>query len=212
MIQRLTQKKQFGPGDHGRRMSYDEFMTADYQEGYKYEIIDGELYVSPEANADHEWAESGLYDRLRDYAREHAEIINKVSCKARVFVSSRPRATVPEPDLAVYHNYPQRRPRGGRQWENVSPILVAEVISPDSADKDRVRNVELYWEVPSIKEYWLFDLQETAQYPLTVHRRQTKRWKILRVAAGETYTTPLLPGFELLVEPNNEDDEEEAQP
>jgi Uma2 family endonuclease len=207
MIQRARQ--QFGPGDHGRPVTYEEFMAADYQEGYQYEIIDGEIYVSPLANADHEWADSGLLFLLHDYARAHPEIINKVSCKARVFVSARPRVTVPEPDFAAYQNYPQRRPRGGRRWEDVSPILVAEVLSPNCADKDLVRNVELYWQVPSIKEYWLLDVQDTAEYPLIVYRRQAKKWKILRIAAGETYTTPLLPGFELLVEP---DEEEEAQP
>jgi hypothetical protein len=28
-------------------MSFPEFMRADYQEGYQYELIDGELYVFP---------------------------------------------------------------------------------------------------------------------------------------------------------------------
>jgi hypothetical protein len=63
--------------------------------------------------------------------------------------------------------------------------------------------------VPSIKEYWVFDLRPQAQHPLTVHRRQATKLKILRKAAGETYTTRLLPGFELLVEPNEEPEEAE---
>ncbi len=205
MIQRLTQKPQLGPGDHGRRMTYAEYLAGDYQPGYKYELIDGELYVSPEANPEHEWVESGLYDLLKDYTKAHPEIINKVACKARVFVPGREDVTEPEPDFAAYENYPKRRPRRG--WENFSPVLVAEVISPTDPDKDLVRNVELYWQVPSIKEYWVFDLRPQAQHPLIVHRRQATKWKILRKAPGETYTTRLLPGFELVVEPNDEPDE-----
>ena len=58
MIQRA--RLRLGPGDHGQRMSYDEYLAGDYQPGYKYELIDGELYVSPEANRAHDWVEWGL--------------------------------------------------------------------------------------------------------------------------------------------------------
>jgi Uma2 family endonuclease len=100
--------------------------------------------VSPLPNPEQEWVESGLLFRLNDYAREHPDVINHVSNQARVFVPGREDATVPEPDLAAYQNYPQRPPRGGRRWEDVSPVLVAEVISPADPDKDLMRNVELY--------------------------------------------------------------------
>src|SRR5687768_14222795 len=39
-----------GPHDHGREMTYEEFLAGDYEEGYKYELIRGELYVSPQPN------------------------------------------------------------------------------------------------------------------------------------------------------------------
>jgi Uma2 family endonuclease len=200
MIQRSTQTRQLGPDDHGRPMTYAAYLAGDYQPGYKYELIDGELYVSPEANADHVWVEIWLSNQLLDYSREHPEVINFVTIKSRLFVPNRPGVTVPEPDFAAYHDFPQRRPRGGRRWENLSPILVAEVVSPDSAEKDLVRNVELYWQVPSIKEYWLLDPREVAPHPLTAYRRQARKWKPIPVAYGETYTTRLLPGFELVIE------------
>jgi len=60
----------------------------------------------------------------------------------------------------------------------------------------------LYFQVPSIWEYWLVDGLEDAERPsLRVHRRRGKRWHIIDVAAGETYTTKLLPGFELMLDP-----------
>jgi Uma2 family endonuclease len=201
MIQKATQRRQFGPADHGRRMTYEEFMAGDYQEGYKYELIDGELYVSPEANPDHMWDEIHLLYRLNDYARDYPEHINYVVNKARVFVPGREDVTAPEPDIAAYRIYPLRRPRRREGWERVNPRLVVEIVSPDNADKDLVRNVELYWLVPSIKEYWVIDQREEAGCPLTVYRRQGKKWRIIHVAAGESYTTPLLPGFELVIDP-----------
>jgi Uma2 family endonuclease len=204
MIQRATQTHQFGPGDHGRRVTYTEFMNADFQEGYDYEIIDGEVFVSPKPNPDHEDVESWLLFLLNDYTKKHPEIINKVTYGARVFVPGRREITVPEPDFAAYHNYPVKRRRGERRWEDVSPILVAEVVSPDNAKKDLERNVKLYWQVPSIKEYWIFDMLDDSEHPLTVYRRQMRRWKIIPVAYGEPYTTRLLPGFQLIVEPLQE--------
>src|SRR6266851_438244 len=39
-----------GRADHGRPMTLDEFWHSDYEEGYKYELIDGKLYVSPLPN------------------------------------------------------------------------------------------------------------------------------------------------------------------
>jgi hypothetical protein len=39
-----------GPADHGRPLTLEEFMSGDYKEGHRYELIEGRLYASPEAN------------------------------------------------------------------------------------------------------------------------------------------------------------------
>ena len=147
----------------------------------------------------HGWLDKWLYDHLNDYAKECPEIINFVYNRSGVFVPGRPGVTCPEPDIAAYRDFPLDQLEG-LDWDAVSPLLVAEILSRDTADKDLVRNVALYLEVPSIREYWLFDLRETAAHPLTVYRRQTKKWKRLPMAFGETYATRLLPGFELVLE------------
>jgi len=209
MIQRATQTRQFGPADHGRRLTYDQYLAGEFAEGFKYELIDGALFVSPEANPTHSWVEVWLMAQLLKYSTEHPEVINHVNNKARVFVPGRVDLTAPEPDVAAYQDFPRGRPSLRVRWENFSPVLVAEVISPRGEEKDLVRNVELYWQVPSIKEYWVFDLRPEAQHPLFVYRRQATKWKVLRKAPGETYTTRLLPGFALQVESNEEPDETE---
>jgi Uma2 family endonuclease len=201
MIQRSTQTRQYGPADHGRRVSYDEFMAGDYQEGYQYELIDGELIVSPTPNMPHMVVIRWLSKALEAYTESHPNVINFVACPARVFVPDRQDLTAPEPDVAAYHGVPEDLPDEELDWHNFSPLLVAEVISPDNANKDEVRNVDLYFQIPSIKEYWLFDPRASSMRPrLTVHRRQARKWKIMHVAPGETYTTRLLPGFELVVD------------
>ena len=191
-----------GPADHGRPITEEQLRTGEFKEGYKYEVIDGRLYVSYEPDAPQGLTEWWLFMKLNAYSIKHSEIINYVWVKSRVFVHSRPDLTVPEPDLAAYHDFPFHLPRKKLQWENVSPILVAEVLSPDDPDKDLVRNVELYLLVPSIKEYWIVDGLEDPDRPsMLVYRRHGTKWRKIDVAPGETYTTRLLPGFKLLLDP-----------
>jgi Uma2 family endonuclease len=190
-----------GPADHGRVMTYDEFMAGDYQEGYKYELIDGRLYVSPQANLPENRVETWLLLKLALYAISHPEVINYVTPKGRVFVPNRPAETTPEPDLTAYRDFPLDRPIPEVRWEDVSPVLVVEVLSAEDPDKDLQRNVDLYFQVPSIKEYWVLDARDDPEHPmLRVHRRHGKKWRIRDLAGGDTYTTNLLPGLELVLD------------
>ena len=190
-----------GPKDHGRPMSFEEFQAADYRPGHKYELIDGRLYVSPEANFPENWVDRWLFGKVLDYSRENPKIINFVTYRARVYVPGRAGITCPEPDLAAYHSFPLHRPIRKVRWQDVSPILVGEILTGDP-EKDLVRNVELHLHVPSIREYWLLDESDDPEQPtLRVHRRQGKKWRIQDFACGETYTTSLLPGFQLLIDP-----------
>src|SRR5207302_182190 len=141
----------------GRPMSLEEFLAGDYQEGCHYELIDGKLYVSPLPNLPEDLVADWIYFKLKLYAREHPEVINHVTNKARIFVPGRADVTAPEPDLAAYRNFPKDYPFRSLRWQDVSPILVGEVLSAEDPDKDLVRNVELYLQVPTLKEYWVLD-------------------------------------------------------
>ncbi len=191
-----------GPADHGRPMTLDEFTRGDYEEGYQYELIDGKLYVSPAPEAPQGRLFLWLFKKLDRYAEQHPEAINYVHPHARVFVSDRPGETVPEPDVTAYRDFPVDLPLSAIRWKDVSPVLVVEVLSEDDPDKDLVRNVELYLQVPTIKEYWVLDGRTNPNQPgLRVHRRHGKRWRVIDVAFGETYTTKLLPEFALTIDP-----------
>ncbi len=193
-----------GPTDHGRPISREEFETARSREGYCYELIDGRVYVSPVPNLPHDFLVEWLYGLLYDYSRGRPDVINYLSAKARVYAPEREEATSPEPDLAAYRDFPRGTPIGERSWEDVSPILVGEVVSEDNAEKDLERNVELYLQVPSIREYWILDPRENPDRPtLRVYRRRGERWqRPIDVAPGETYSTRLLPGFVLRLDPH----------
>jgi Uma2 family endonuclease len=196
----MATKLKIGPGDHGKRFTAEEVRSADYAEGYNYEIIDGRIYVSPLPNLPAKWVEDWVLDLLKAYARACPEVINHARAGARVFLPNRPDETVPEPDVAAYHNFPRHLSPDEMDWRNVSPVLVVEVMSEDEGEeKDLRRNPELYRQVRSIREYWVLDTRASAAEPtLIVYRRQGRRWERLPdVPGGGTYTTPLLPGFTL---------------
>ena len=202
----MTTRLCLTPADHGRPITLDEFDDSDFREGSRYEVIEGRLEVSPAPELPHEDFSEWLVTSLRDYARLRPDIINKVKAPARIFLPASDEVSAPEADFGAYAGYPVGTPPSRRRWRDVSPLLVGEMISLDTAEKDLVRNRRLYLAVASIREYWMIDPRDDADRPslLILRRRSPRRWAApIRVAPGQTYTTPMLPGFALLVEPTD---------
>jgi len=149
-----------------------------------------------------DFVEQWIFAKLFLYSLQHPSVINHISQKARVFVPGRKKVTNPEPDVACYCDFPKHIPFDEIRWQDISPMLVIEILSENDPDKDLVRNVKLYRKVPSIQEYWIVDTRRSASRPtLLVHRRNGRRWQKLEVGPGETYMTKLLPGLALIVDP-----------
>lgn len=192
----LATRLRFGPRSHGRPVTQDELELAEYRPGYKYEVIFGRLYVSPAPNPPHDLIEKHIIRQLFAYQDAHPDIAGYVSYASRVFVPSEVTETAPEPDIAVYVEEPVD------DWREAEPFIVGEVMRGDSVDKDLFRNVSLYWNVPTIQEYWIFDIRKEPRRPsLLVHRRTRKDWEVLEFAADAIYETPHLPGLKLQIAP-----------
>lgn len=192
----LTTTLRFGPKDHGRAVSDEELELAEYRPGYDYEVIFGRLYVSPAPNPEHDVVEKHIYNQIYLYSLDRPDVVGYVTDRARVFVESEEKTTAPEPDLAVYAEGPDD------DWRAVGPFIVGEVLRGEDIDKDLFRNVELYWRVSSIQEYWVFDIRGDARRPsLLVHRRTRNGWDTREFAASDTYQTSLLPGLKLVISP-----------
>ena len=200
---RSPQKLRFGPQDHGRAVTDREIETAEYITGFKYEIIDGRLYVSPQPNVPENRLEHWLRRALEKYADTHPEIINYVTPKGRVFLPEAVRLTVPEPDIAAYANFPlDWADDDESDWQDLSPILVAEVLVEGSIEKDLGRNPPLYLAVPSIREYWVIDGSVNSREPSVIqHVRRGKKWAVTTHPFGSTFKPKVLPGFELVIDP-----------
>jgi Uma2 family endonuclease len=200
-----TRSLRLTPAWAGRDISLEEFENADTKEGWRYELIDGRVEVHPLPNPPHDIVLEWMRRRLLVYSDSHAPVINYVTSGCRVFIPGRRQATCPQPDISAFQGFPLRWPRSILSWQEVNPILVVEVISPRYAHKDLVRNVALYREAPSVREYWIFDPRDrSGRVTMSVYRKRGSRsWqKPIDVPFAGTYTTPLLPEFTLVVDPS----------
>ena len=117
-------------------------------DGNKYELIDGELYVTPPPNPEHETILARLTRILEPYVARHG--LGFVYHPRSVF---RVGGSEVEPDLMVRR--PPPRERTG--WEDMPlPILVVEAFSPYTRRRDLGVKYDFYTR-NGIAEYWMID-------------------------------------------------------
>jgi len=188
--------------DHGRRLSLSEFDDAEYSPGFHYEIIDGRLYVAPAPDLPENILESWLRNKVESYRHQRPDAVAYVAVRGRVFVSTKARSTVPEPDLALYPSF-LATDYNTVKWQDMSPMIVIEILVGGDMAKDLSRNPKLYHRLKSIREYWVLNASQDANRPtLVVHRRRGKSWAVEIHPFNSTYTTDVLPGFELVIDPH----------
>ncbi len=181
-----------GPDDAGRALEHADFERAEFAPGHRYELVAGRLVVTPAPNRSHADVQDRVLDQLKAYALQHRTVLKRVMTSARVFTRALGASTDVEPDIAAYREWPP-----GSSWEDVSPVLVVEVVSGSDPDKDLVRNRGIYLRVASIQEYWVVDPRPEAGPALLALARRGDAWVERPVPPGGTYRTDLLPGFTL---------------
>lgn len=120
-------------------------------DGNRYEVIDGELLVTPAPAWRHQRAVSVLNSLLTAYVNR--ERIGDVIPAPADVVFAQDRGV--QPDLFVAPLVDGRRPE---RFEEVGRLLlVVEILSPSTARADRVKKRRLYRD-EGVPEYWIVDL------------------------------------------------------
>jgi Uma2 family endonuclease len=120
-------------------------------DGNRYEVIDGELFVTLSPSLMHQNAVLELALLVAPYVREHA-VGRAVISPADVLVYG-PRKFV-QPDLFVV---PLVNDAPARAWTEVGRLLLTvEVLSPSTERTDRGRKRRVYKE-KGVPEYWIID-------------------------------------------------------
>lgn len=176
----------FGPRDHGRAVSDEEFAEARYEAPWRYELVGGKLVVMSPNSEEHDDAAEPWRDAFVAYKLAHRDRVQKVISEAWVRVE---RGKSRIGDVAVYlvgERSAQKRP------ERV-PDLIVEVISPgkESWHRDAVEKRAEYHGL-GVLEYVLVDYLGGRVLVLT-HAAGDYQERVLK--AGDQYTTPLVPGL-----------------
>jgi Uma2 family endonuclease len=119
-------------------------------DGNRYEVLDGELFVTPAPTWGHQAALGELFARVREYARAHGVGVTMTSPADITFSPKR----LVQPDFFVV---PPRLDGPYSGWADVkSLVLAVEVLSPSTARADRYRKRAIYLS-EDVGEYWIVD-------------------------------------------------------
>ncbi len=139
------------PTPVGRTDWTAEMARALPDDGKRYEVLDGELFVTPAPSADHQEALTVLFRILDPYVRQHR--VGHVWWSPADIEFS-PRRLV-QPDLFVAPLIEGKRPR---KWGDIHGLVLAvETLSPSTARADRKVKSRIYME-EDVGEYWIVDL------------------------------------------------------
>ncbi len=177
------------PGLAGSYLTPDEFDTARCDETYSYELIEGVLVVSPPVDIGERSPNDLLGHLLYAYQQTHPQ----GNCLD---------ATIYENQVRGTHN---RRRADRVIWVGLGhapdvmrdlPAIAVEFVSVDKRDRHRdfvVKRAE--YQAVGIREYWIID-RFRRQMTLFRFASPSSAEEII-ISEADTYTTPLLPGFEL---------------
>jgi Uma2 family endonuclease len=182
-----TRRLRLGPRSAGLLLTPEEFDRARVPKGWRYELINGVLIVSPTPSRQERDPNEALGQWLRNHQQSHPH--------GRAL-----DATLPEEEIETKHN---RRRMDRAIWaglgrdpaEGEAPTIAVEFVSKGKVDQERdyIAKRAEFREI-GVREYWVIDRFRRC---LTVYRFAGEKDEELHIPEGQTYETPLLPGFTL---------------
>ena len=158
----------------------------------RYEIIDGELFVSTQPSPEHQYAAGQVTIELGIWNRQ-TRLGVVLPAPGLIFADDDNAA----PDVVWLSRERLRTIRGEDRKLHGPPELVVEVLSPGPENELRDRDAKLkLYSRRGVDEYWILDTQRRR---LEVYRRQAADADVLSLAAvlreDDVIESPLLSGF-----------------
>jgi len=166
------------------KLTYEDYQLLP-DDGRRYEIIDGELYVNPSPATKHQIAVGNLHAIIWNYTRTRKTGTVFVA-PFDVLLSD---VDVLQPDVLYVSR--QHDDRVTERNVTGAPDLVIEVLSESTRKTDETIKLKRYDRF-GIGEYWIVD---PVAESVRVYRRGRAGLELVDV--GSTLTSPLLPDFQL---------------
>ena len=160
-----------------------------HNDGKRYEIIDGDLYVSRQPGYHHQYACTQLSGALVVWSNQTSLGVT-LQAPGVIFADDDDVA----PDVVWISRERLAGTVDQRGHLHTAPELVVEVLSPGSVNERRDREVKLkLYSRRGVNEYWIVDWH---QRKVEMYRRQQMALHLLATLyTTDTLTSPLLPGF-----------------
>lgn len=194
--------------DTNRYLTVDDLEHLPDDDGNRYELIDGALYVTTQPHLEHQFITSMLVFHLLNW--------NNQTRAGSVYVAPgvifAPGNAVAPDVVWVSHERLKAIRKGGKL--HGSPELVVEILSygGDNETRDQVTKLHLYAHY-GIQEYWIVDRQQRVVkvYRLPTDQQDETQFMLAQtVTVSDVLTSPLLPGFACpvasLFEPASDED------
>jgi Uma2 family endonuclease len=159
----------------------------------RYEIIDGELFVTKAPHWDHQSSCANIVTVLKIWSDETS--LGKAAIAPGIIFSDADNV-IPDVVWASYECLERLLDEAGHLTG--APELVVEVLSPGEKNEKRDRESKLkLYSVQGVQEYWICD---GIQKKVEVYRREQATLKLaVTLFSQDELTSPLLPGFKCLV-------------
>ena len=167
------------------KLGWDEFLELP-EDGNRYEILDGELVMTPPPAIRHQRISSRLHMLLGAYvaARELGEVL---AAPVAVRLSE---STIVEPDLLFLAT--GRSKIVSDLSIDGPPDLVVEILSPSTAKRDRTVKAQLYARL-GVRHYWIVDPETRTVDVFELHGKRYRKKATLE--ENDRFEPTILPGL-----------------
>jgi Uma2 family endonuclease len=172
------------------KWTYDDWVRLP-DDGTRYEVIDGELYMTPPPSVSHQFTIAHLLVAMSNFVFDHQlGVVFPSPLGVRL-----PTQSVPlEPDI-VYISSAHKSIIGKEYIEGV-PDLVVEVLSPGNWMYDRHEKYQLY-QTARVPEYWIVDYRAKTVEVFVLE--QSEFTLIGKWGVSEAASSRVLNGFQVAV-------------
>ena len=166
-----------------RRATYEDYRHFP-DDGKRYEILDGEIYMTPSPSPHHQYVSKRLQRILERYFEERLgyQVFN---APLDVILAD---DDIVQPDLLVVAERPQI---SGRGIEG-APLVVVEILSPSRPAYDRLTKARRYAD-RAVPHYWIVDPDART---VECFRLEDGTYRLAASAASlEEFEVPAFPGL-----------------
>ncbi len=168
-------------------LTYEDYCALP-DDGRRYEIIEGELYVTPSPSRAHQQFAANLLVSLKPFVT--ARGLGEVFIAPFDVILEETSVVVPDLLFVAVARSGIVTDRGVRG----APDLIVEILSPGTARRDRVEKAKLYAR-HGVRQYWLADPERRVLEVYELGEGQYRR--AAGLADHDTFSPSLFPGLSI---------------